>query len=315
MSHSSEENDRIVWSDQKRKEKILRQRKFLWNEDYLELFYRDLLELKPGMIVADIGCGWGYVGHMILPKILPGGTVYGIDIDLKFIKQAIDFDNENAHYLVGDAHFIPLKSESVDLAICQAVLMHLTDPETTIAEMARVVKPGGKVVAIEPNNILAKLASWDNIHTLTPEEQIEELEDMHTLNRGRKKLKMGDYEIGSRVSSYMVENGLADIEVHLNDSVLHLEPPYDTPKKEFIESIIRENWEEDFEHWIELWDRDEKQFFLAGGGTEEEYQQRIEKRSKRYHKNRDVYLQALDQQSLISVVSRYVYITIGNKKG
>lgn len=313
MSHSSEKNNRVVWSEKKRKEKILKQRKFLWNEDYLELFY-NWLELKPGMTVADIGCGWGYVGCLLLPKILPGGTVYGIDIDSKFIKQAIDSDNENTHYLVGDANFIPLKSESIDLAICQAVLMQLANLKKAVTEMARIVKHGSKVVAIEPNNIIAKLASWDNIAPLTPEERTEELKYIYTVNSGRKKLKMGNYEIGPQISSYMVESGLVDVEVHLNDSVLHLEPPYNTPKKKFIARIIRQNWEEDFEKWIELWDRDEKRFFLAGGGTEEEYQQRIEKFSKRHHKYRDEYLKALDQQSLISVISRYIYITIGNKE-
>lgn len=307
-----EEEDRVVWSEQKRKEKLFRQRQFLWDENYLELFY-NRLGLKPYITVADIGCGWGYIGQLLLRKILPGGAICGVDIDQKLIKQAIDLGDENTHYLVGDAQSIPLKSESVDLAICQAVLIHLADPKSAVAEMARIVKPGGKVAAIEANNILVKLASWDNLHSLTPERQIEELKYHHTVNKGRKNLKMGDYEIGSKVSSYMTESGLTDIEVHLNDSVLHLEPPYNTPEKEFLEKTIRQNWKEDFEKWVKLWDRDEKKFFLAGGGTEEEYQQRIEKRSQQYHKNSDAYLKALDQQTLVATVPRLIYITIGKK--
>lgn len=313
MSRSSEKSNHVVWSEQKRKEKILKQRKFLWNDDYLELLY-SWLDLKYGMTVVDVGCGWGYVGHLLLPRVLPGGTVYGIDIDPKFIKQAIDSDDENTYYMLGDANFIPLKSESVDLAICQAVLMHLTDPGVAVAEMARIVKPGGKVAVIEANNILPKLIRWDNIAPLSPEEQVEELEYLHTVNKGRQKLQMGDYEIGPRVSSYMSEYGLADIKVYLNNNVLHLEPPYDTPKKKFIEKVIRKNWEEDFDKWIELWGRDYKKFFLSGGGTKEEYQQQIEKRAKRYHKYRDDYLKALEEQSLISTISRFIYITIGKKK-
>jgi len=312
MSDYSEENNRIIWSHQERREKIFKQRRFLWNKDYLEIFY-NWLDLKPGMTIADIGCGWGYMGHLLLPKILPGGSVYGVDIDAKFVKQAIDFSHENTNYLVGDVHSIPLKDESVELAICQALLMHIANPESAVKEMARIVKPGGKVVTIEPNNILAKLTQWDNINVFTPEEKLEELQYMYTVNEGRKKLKMGDYEIGSHTSYYMVNSGLVDIKIHINDSVLHLEPPYDTSQKKFIEQTLRQNWQDDFEKWIKIWDRDEKQFFLAGGGTEDEYKRRIEKLSKRYYENQKSYLKALEQQNLVYAVSRNIYITTGVK--
>lgn len=52
--------------------------------------------------------------------------------------------------VVADAHVLPYSSEAVDAIYCEAVLEHLKDPTTAVREMFRVLKPGGKVIAITP---------------------------------------------------------------------------------------------------------------------------------------------------------------------
>jgi len=52
--------------------------------------------------------------------------------------------------IVGDAHQLPYQCESVDAIYCEAVLEHLGTPPRAVEEMFRVLKPGGKVIAITP---------------------------------------------------------------------------------------------------------------------------------------------------------------------
>jgi SAM-dependent methyltransferase len=52
--------------------------------------------------------------------------------------------------VVGDAHLLPYACSTVDAIYCEAVLEHLQDPATAVQEMFRILKPGGRVIAITP---------------------------------------------------------------------------------------------------------------------------------------------------------------------
>lgn len=52
--------------------------------------------------------------------------------------------------IVADAHQLPYANDSVDAIFCEAVLEHLEDPRKAVEEMFRILKPGGKVIAITP---------------------------------------------------------------------------------------------------------------------------------------------------------------------
>ncbi len=62
----------------------------------------------------------------------------------------LNIDNFKNVDVIGDAHLLPYADSSVDSIYCEAVLEHLTDPWLAVAEMFRVLKPEGKVVAITP---------------------------------------------------------------------------------------------------------------------------------------------------------------------
>jgi SAM-dependent methyltransferase len=116
----------------------------------------EMLGIGPGFRVLDIGCGTGLSLAGLARAVAPAGSVTGLDHAPALLEEAkervaaagiaamVRFD-------VGDAHALPYADGSFDAAHISRVLIHLTDPDRALREARRVVKPGGRVVAIEPD--------------------------------------------------------------------------------------------------------------------------------------------------------------------
>jgi ubiquinone/menaquinone biosynthesis C-methylase UbiE len=108
----------------------------------------ELLALADGDHVLDVGCGTGEDARTIAGQF-PGVSVIGIDASEDKIREArartlglprpVDFR-------VGDAYALPFEDETFDACLADRVFHHLVDPEKALAEMARVTRPGGRVV-------------------------------------------------------------------------------------------------------------------------------------------------------------------------
>jgi SAM-dependent methyltransferase len=111
---------------------------------------------KPAML--DVGCGVGSL-HPLLGGMV--GRLSGIDVSAQSIAQA-RIDNPQADYQVFDGKAFPYGSASFDLATAICVLHHVAPADWPgfVAEMRRVVRPGGLVCVIEHNplNPLTRLA-------------------------------------------------------------------------------------------------------------------------------------------------------------
>ena len=106
--------------------------------------------LKPGMQVADFGCGIGAVTRMLAEMVRPSGRVLGIDANAAQLAQAGHICRNdgfaNVSFLRADACATGLLRESFDLVYCRFLLLHLPDPAACLREMRAVLRPGGVLV-------------------------------------------------------------------------------------------------------------------------------------------------------------------------
>jgi ubiquinone/menaquinone biosynthesis C-methylase UbiE len=116
--------------------------------------YMELLGPKPGEIIVDVGAGAGVVTAEIARLVAPGGRVFAIDpsAGLLDVARATTREAGIGHLVdirVADGRDLPFGLSAFDAAFCRWVLMHVEEPEKVIAEMRRVTRRGGRVVAVE----------------------------------------------------------------------------------------------------------------------------------------------------------------------
>jgi ubiquinone/menaquinone biosynthesis C-methylase UbiE len=117
----------------------------------------DLLGIADGYHLLDLGCGVGSYSHDVFPLVGTTGRVVGLDQSPAFIeiarKRAKEFGMP-IEYVVGDIQAIPFPNDTFDGSRVERVLQYVDHPRLAIAEMMRVTKPGGRIVATE--------ADWDS---------------------------------------------------------------------------------------------------------------------------------------------------------
>lgn len=115
----------------------------------------DLLEAGPGAVIVDVGCGTGDDVRALAPRTAPGGRVIGVDMSASMIAEArrrsAGGAGEGGEFHVADAASLPLEDGAADGCRCERLLQHVEDPAAVVREMARVVRPGGIVLATEPD--------------------------------------------------------------------------------------------------------------------------------------------------------------------
>ena len=104
--------------------------------------------LKPGLRALDVGCAPGNISVGLAQAVDPG-PLYGIDqeesqVDLARALAAA-LQRENAVFHVEDATDLPFEDGFFDVDHCHDVLMHVPDIQSVLAEVKRVLKPGGLI--------------------------------------------------------------------------------------------------------------------------------------------------------------------------
>lgn len=113
----------------------------------------DLLGIREGDHVADLGTGVGFLLPEILNRVGPSGSVYAVDIDeenLEMARQRVHGD-PRIQFLKTSAASVPgIPSESMDRVLLSLVLCCLVDKQGAMREAWRILKPGGVVLATHP---------------------------------------------------------------------------------------------------------------------------------------------------------------------
>lgn len=114
--------------------------------------YHMALELAGDRDVLDIASGEGYGSNMLMAR---ARSVVGVDIDPNATSHAQQkYGREALSFLCGSATEIPLDDSCVDLAVSFETIEHLEDHETMLAELARVLRPGGVLLISSPNKAI-----------------------------------------------------------------------------------------------------------------------------------------------------------------
>ena len=109
---------------------------------------RDALECAPGQSIIDVGCGPGFYASELLEQVGPQGRVVGVDTSAPMLAAAARRceGRGRAEFHQAPATALPVASASFDRALSVQVMEYVADVPAALAEIHRVLRPGGRAV-------------------------------------------------------------------------------------------------------------------------------------------------------------------------
>ena len=136
----------------------------------------------------DSGCGAGALAFALAPFV---ERVVGVDLSADLVAAGNELAPPNCELIVGDATALPFEYGSFDIAGCMRVLHHARRPELVVSELARVTRPGGRILLVDQLGFVDPVVSAetdrfekarDPSHTrLLPDQDIRFLLDANDL--------------------------------------------------------------------------------------------------------------------------------------
>lgn len=249
-------------------------RDYWWHSDYLGLLAKRF-QVAQARSILEVGVGQGHFARAWMPHFSKGYTFTGLDREERSLQIAREktaaFCLENGHdgqisFVKGAAENLPFADNSFDMVMCQTVLIHLPNPTIGFQEMVRVTKPGGLVLAVEPNN----LAGLQRLASAGPR---VDLQRQLAVTRFHLRAVHGKMVLGHGWNDFGVHlpklfSSLNDVQYYNNDRAWVFAPPYAEPQQ----AAALFDLERDVNEGVYGWERSEvREYYLAAGGSEEEF--------------------------------------------
>jgi SAM-dependent methyltransferase len=126
-----------------------------WWDDAFTAFLEETLKPRPGKRILDVGCGSGTAEISLARLRMSQMHLFGVDLVTDRVRDAHAATrgiNVRVGYAAADACRLPFAANSFDSTYCVAVLQHIRDLSGALGEIARVTRPGGRVLIVEPDN-------------------------------------------------------------------------------------------------------------------------------------------------------------------
>jgi SAM-dependent methyltransferase len=108
-------------------------------------------------LALDSACGTGALAFALAPHV---GEAVGVDTRADYLEAATERAPENVRFVEGDAMELPFEYGTFDIACCVRALHHVRRPELAVSELARVTRPGGRILLVD------QLGSVDPLRSL-----------------------------------------------------------------------------------------------------------------------------------------------------
>lgn len=172
----------------------------------------DRVGLRRGQNAIDLGCGPSGILELLADRVRPDGHVVGVDRDPALVALARSLVQQrglaNVDVVEGDARRTGLPTASFDVVHARTLLINVPDPGSVVAEMSRLVRPGGWIVGMEPDGA-------GRVY-YPPNPAIDRL---HEIFGATYRLDGADPFIGRRVPELFREAGLTDVGVEARADV------------------------------------------------------------------------------------------------
>jgi ubiquinone/menaquinone biosynthesis C-methylase UbiE len=164
------------------------------------------LGVDPGATVLDLGCGPGLMSARLL-ELVPAGALIGVDADPALVARARERcagAGARARFVEAWADALPIDDQSVDLVYARFLFQHLPRPLVVLAELRRVLRPGGRVCVLDTDdgNLL--------VHPAPPG-----LDHLLRASAAGQRARGGDRHVGRKLRALLTQAGFGQVAVRL----------------------------------------------------------------------------------------------------